>query len=114
MQEVQQYFDLSDTWTDYDGYIHDGTDLLWYFSEGGSKNLITSPTAYAKAHGAYDSNVYHDAEGNPTCYWWLRTPGDDSDSAVCINSAGGVDPDGDFIDNDNNAVRPALWVNLAS
>ena len=103
---------MTETWTDYDD-----TDPLWWFYSllfiGGSKDLITSPTAYAKAQGAYTISDYHDSEGKESSDWWLRSPGDDSDNASCVTGLGGVYA-GYYVDHDIVSVRPALWVNLAS
>ena len=114
LQEIQQYFNVTETWTDYVGIIHDETDFLWLFSIGGSKDLITSSTAYAMAQGAFTIPDYHDTEGKESCYWWLRSPGYVSDYAACISSPGGVDANGYSVDDNENAVRPALWVDLVS
>lgn len=48
-------------------------------------------------------------------YWWLRSPGDLSDSAACVSVFGSVDYAGDYICGDYVAVRPALIIkNLKS
>ena len=43
------------------------------------------------------------------CSWWLRSPDDDSFHAAGVTSDGGVGSGGICVDN---AVRPALWINL--
>lgn len=52
------------------------------------------------------------------CWWWLRSPGNDSRNAAGVYSDGSVDYYGDGVSNlvfdDYGAVRPALWVNLDS
>ena len=112
LQEMQQYFALSDTWMDYDGGTHDlagDTEFI-----GGSKDVITSPTANAAAQGAYPSPDYHDAEGKSSCWWWLRSPGVLSNYAANVSNYGSVCAGGDNVFSNAHAVRPALWVNLAS
>lgn len=63
-------------------------------------------TAYAEANGAYVYNNY--------CWWWLRSPGYDQTYAANVYDYGYVDVDGNDVDDDYNAVRPALWINLNS
>ena len=53
----------------------------------------------------FSKNVY---------WWWLRSPGYDSDSAAGVGSDGWVDDDGDRVDNRDDGVRPALHLNLLS
>lgn len=36
-----------------------------------------APTAYAKAQGASTSDTFKTPSGAATCWWWLRSPGDD-------------------------------------
>lgn len=52
-----------------------------------------------------------DSDDNGACTWWLRSPGDDSDSAALVGSWGDVYPNGNLVFF-SCAVRPALWVNL--
>ena len=112
LQELQQYFDVSYIWTDHDGKSHDVAGIKWYI--GGSKDVITSPTAYAKAQGANTYSLFHDSEGKVSCWWWLRSPGNGSGSAAYVYNNGYVDAYGFGVNNCDYAVRPALWVNLAS
>ena len=62
-------------------------------------------TAYAKAQGAYDN----DGAG----WWWLRSPGDFQNNAAYVFTDGSVYRDGGDV-NFDLAVRPALWLDLAS
>lgn len=73
-----------------------------------------APTAYAKAQGAYTSDIYKTASGAATCWWWLRSPGDYQYSAADVNNFGSVSFIGYSVDTDFDAVRPALWINLDS
>ena len=79
-----------------------------------AKERICYPTVYAKEHGVWTS-----ASGG--CDWWLRSPGDDADSAVVVDPdgylflsgngiAGGLDVDFETIVAIETAVRPALWM----
>lgn len=73
-----------------------------------------APTAYAKAQGAYTSDIYKTASGAATCWWWLRSPGDYQYSAAYVSIGGSVSFIGYSVDTDFDAVRPALWINLDS
>ena len=79
-------------------------------------------TAFAIAHGAYTS--WYDAEaeewmqcviadGEPTCWWWLRSPGGYECTAAFVTPVGTVYAGGmkNFGDN-AYAVRPALVIDL--
>lgn len=48
------------------------------------------------------------------CWWWLRSPGANSDHALCVSGGGGLDDYGYIVDDNRRAVRPALWINLKS
>lgn len=70
------------------------------------------------------NNDVNKNEGNSACLWWLRSPGDGSDYASCVDEDGIVLADnnladsldafygGYLVDCPDGAVRPALWVNL--
>ena len=73
-----------------------------------------APTAYAKAQGAYTSDSYKTASGAATCWWWLRSPGGNQYFAASVNYYGSVNYGGYAVNNDTDAVRPALWINLDS
>ena len=73
-----------------------------------------APTAYAKAQGAYTSDSYKTASGAATCWWWLRSPGFNQLYAARVSNDGSVGYFGDHVLDDNDAVRPALWINLDS
>ena len=45
-------------------------------------------------------------------WWWLRSPGDTLDSAALVDDEGKVDAEGQYVNNKNGGVRPALWINL--
>ena len=111
LEEMRQYFALFDTWTDYNEKHHDVTGNNWFI--GGSKDVITSPTAYAEAQGVWASSTL-DAEGNGSCWWWLRSPGYTGTCATHVDYSGGVNAYGGNAFSVGGVVRPAIWVNLAS
>ncbi len=47
-------------------------------------------------------------------YWWLRSPGQNSNRASIVGSSGDVSEEGSFVDCDYDAVRPAIHLNLSS
>lgn len=84
-------------------------DEAWeYFSSDSTRQC--QGTAYCYAQGAYKT-------GNGHCAWWLRSP-------VCYSGQAAYVYDGNlrsyygeyscYVDNDDIAVRPALWINLGS
>ncbi len=81
-------------------------ETWWYVDNG-----MTTPTAYAKAKGAWtnsgDSTIYID-----NCWWWLRSPGYYVQRNAAYVSDGGLHYD--HVHFTDGAVRPALWVNLNS
>lgn len=91
------------------------TEANMYLSSKSAKEC--QPTEFAKTQGA-SANKY---SGN--CIWWLRSPGDRSDSAayVCYDSV--VEYGYSVYENYVvygksgicvDAVRPALWIDLGS
>lgn len=82
-----------------------------YFGSDDDRKCI--PTEYAKANGAYTSSS-NTKNGVPTCYWWLRSPGNLQRSAGYVFDVGSVYYDGGLVHADDVCVRPALWINLDS
>ena len=82
------------------------TEAEKYFSSDSARQC--SATAYAKAQGAYTST------SNGNCWWWLRSPGNNQNSAANVNNDGSVKDNGRNVHTDLVAVRPALWINLNS
>ncbi len=67
-------------------------------------------TAFAEEQGAWaDSSGEYAGNG----YWWLRSPCP-SRYASFVSFSGGVSTNGFGVSNDDNAVRPALHLNLSS
>ncbi len=82
------------------------TEANKYFSSNSERQCKS--TDYADANGAYvDSN-----SGNCD-WWWLRSPGEYQDDAATVLSDGFVQWIGGHVDDDNKAVRPALWINIS-
>ena len=80
-----------------------------YFASSEARMCV--PTAYAISNGLYTSGRYS-KDGEGTCLWWLRSPGDEQYRAADVFSDGIVASDGDNAREDENAVRPALWISI--
>ena len=81
------------------------TEVNQYFSSDSVRQC--QGTAYCYALGAYKAS-------NGNCWWWLRSPGFHSHSAARVNYFGSVYLYGNLVHHDDDAVRPALWINLGS
>ena len=97
--------------TDEDKKVIDGTPTLLSVDEANKyfksdKDRICYPTKQAVKDGAWKS------DDNGACFWWLRSPGVDSFRAAIVYYGGYVYSDGINVDRTDDAVRPALWVNL--
>ena len=80
------------------------TEAEKYFSSDSA--MKCKPTAYAKTQGAWTND-------NGFCAWWLRSPGDHQLLAAYVYNYGGIRRYGDSVDISVDAVRPALWIDLA-
>ena len=75
-----------------------------YLNHHNSMNLRKcSGTEYCIAQGAEQNYL-------GLCVWWLRSPGQTPDRAVCITNDA-VFLNGSQVDTDGYAVRPAMWLN---
>lgn len=79
------------------------TEVNKYFKSDSARQC--KGTAYCYERGAYKGN-------NGNCLWWLRSPGYSSSNAARVINGGSVDDYGDSVYRSQNAVRPALWINL--
>ncbi len=77
-----------------------------YFADDSAR--MCKATEYAKADGARISTSGSYA-GN--CSWWLRSPSPNFTNRVYYVVGDGANLF-DNVDNTNNSVRPALWINL--
>ena len=73
-----------------------------------SKARRCKPTAYVVAKGAFVGS------SNGNCWWWLRSPGGYQDYSAGVDVVGGVGEYGNNVNDYDNAVRPALWIDLNS
>ncbi len=70
------------------------------------KERISQTSAFARAKGAFEYGRFREG-----C-WWLRTPGKSRRYASFVCTNGTVSEIGEFVDENDIGVRPALWVNL--
>ena len=103
---------------------NDTTDKVYLLSLDEVKNLsygfgshnstsatrVAVNTAYTAGGGEIRSEYMNSA--GKVDYWWLRSSGDCSDGASCVDSGGYVDADGGCVSNNSYGVRPALHLNL--
>jgi biopolymer transport protein ExbD len=47
-----------------------------------------------------------------TCYWWLRSPGEEPSKAANVFDGGFVNSVGYIVDKTDGGVRPAMWIKL--
>ena len=77
-----------------------------YNTSGGES---TTDYIFLLSIGEAESLHHQDIElANGTC-WWLRSPGEDSESAAGVIDDGGITACGDVVDN-YHGVRPAMWI----
>ena len=78
---------------------------------GINKDWKCVPTEYAKANGAdTDISSSNKKNGVPTCWWWLRSPGDIQARVANVSYVGSVYSSGLSVTGDYECVRPAVWV----
>ncbi len=82
-----------------------------YFPSDEARKCI--PTEYAIAQGVYRSRTCT-LDGIPTCWWWLRSPGNDPCYAADVNRAGTVYEYGSYVSRNTGGIRPALWIDLGA
>lgn len=75
-----------------------------YFAEDGTRKC--TPTAYAVSREVWISPQ------DGSCGWWLRSPGSLPSCAIRISSDGSFRSG--FVDYNEPAVRPAIWIDLSS
>ena len=83
------------------------TEANKYFSSDSARRC--EPTDYAVANGTYVSS-----SSGGKCWWWLRSPSNAQNSAADVVNDGGGLGYGNRVNCSFDAVRPALWIDLAS
>ena len=79
------------------------------------------PTKYAIAQGStYDKDDVQTSKEKKTCWWWLRSAGNDTsggyfaDHAVTVQYGGSIYLTGESTYEYGMGVRPAMWIKLKS
>lgn len=67
------------------------------------------PTTYAINQGDVSEDNGDIYQGN--CWWWLRTPGENSNRVCSVSNNTLINPDGN-LSSDYLAVRPVMWITL--
>ena len=80
--------------------------------EGGNARARVAPTAFAVAMGAYVSEECRTDDGGAAGCWWLRSPGDCPNSAMCVFEDGSLAYTRAY--HTIGTVRPALWLDLTT
>ncbi len=73
-----------------------------YFDSNGDR--LAEATDYAILQGAVPNSGY--------VWWWLRTPGVDTDHSAAVSHVGGMYRSGDRVSRNDWGVRPCIWINL--
>ncbi len=66
---------------------------------------LAKPTKYATKNGAHTNTLGY-------CHWWLRSRGGVANKAAYVNADGEVSGEGDYVNQDHYAIRPALHLAL--
>ena len=110
VEEQKQILSTTVTTTDYSTvntkdrvFLLSSAEAEKYFDSYSARQC--QGTAYCYAQGADKAN-------NGNCWWWLRSPGNNSNYAAFVDYDGCVYGSGYYVTYDENAVRPALWINL--
>ena len=93
---------------------NDTEDKVFLLSEKEAETLFSNDEEkIAKATEYAEKSVVYVNE-EKAVLWWLRSPGDYSNSAAVVNRDGWVYRDGNNVDDRYDGVRPALHLNLQS
>ena len=90
--------------------VPNATKLYTYHT--GDTSGMRAPTEYAVAHGACQSRSYT-ADAMGTGWRWLRSPGEDSGFAACVNVDGVVNSSGINVLCKSGCVRPVVCILLS-
>ena len=79
------------------------------FKDDEARKCVPTPYTVVKACWQCSSEFI---DGRACCCWWLRSPGQGRDRAICVDADGIPYLPGITVFEDEYVVRPALWVNL--
>ena len=87
-------------------YLLSASEVRWYFSS--EEAARTDATRYAVKRGVYRN------ESSGSCWWWLRSPGEDGQRAAVVYSYGEISKAGKEPGLKSGGVRPALTLDLSA
>lgn len=87
------------------------TEARQYFDTDTARMCV--PTPYAIAQGAWAQDEYTNENGEATCFWWLRSPGNDLNHSAYVHLEGNINTNGTLVSYGNRTARPAIWVDLS-
>lgn len=94
-------------------FLLSATEVGKYFKKDQTRQCIA--TEYAKAMGVHETDRhligYEDLKA---CHWWLRSPGDEYRTALCVYGSGRFGGSGNAVSDDFRGVRPAIWLDLGA
>ena len=85
-------------------FLLSAIDAEHYFPKMEDRTCLA--TEYAYENGAFDD------PNSDYCVWWLRTPGKDSTRATAVFNYGEIYTYGIEVNDYDNAIRPAIWVEI--
>ncbi len=103
--DPESEFDTVTTASD-DVFLLSREEAEKYFADDAAR--VCAPTRFAAGHGAVQYQM-HSAHGVGTCWWWLRSRGDDGCSAASVYGGGSADGSNE-VDHIFLGVRPAIWL----
>lgn len=77
---------------------------------GSSGGAMTEDRLFLLSAEEVSSLLADDTDRSLGSWWWLRSPGFDNSFAATVTPSGAVVRIGSFVDSDDYAVRPALWM----
>jgi hypothetical protein len=86
-------------------------EAVKYFGDSGQLRNKNPKSEYYIDDQYNAARIAKDAYGE-ACWWWLRSPGSNSDFAAYVNADGDVDVLGNLVYSTYGGIRPALWLNL--
>ncbi|MCL2065362.1 MAG: DUF6273 domain-containing protein [Candidatus Cloacimonetes bacterium] len=84
-------------------------EVVKYFGDSGQ--LANGPSWDYWIDDQYNSNRTATFNGSAS-FWWLRSPGHDTNCASLVNYLGQIYMPGSNVSRDDGGFRPALWLNL--
>lgn len=79
------------------------SEVRRYFSYDRERIGYTTLFAQSQNHAYEDTSDW----------WWLRSPGETNKHAALVSNEGNpVEIHGDYVDDDDIAVRPAMWISI--